>query len=638
MYKMLMIALSISIPVSLAAQSTVQLTGGSLNGQAVSTGILEVVVEPGDPITGTVSVETNNLGGPGDIAPLVLVWSWGAHETSYSTINGWISTGVSSHDVAIDMAAPAAAGVYYYTIAFGLEMTGAQVASLTNWQVPGNPHWNDGHDIADWASTEYDQSVSEYLVTTQYELQSGFQDRDVPAAMIKVTVADLSTVELLSGGLNGFSVDNGILEIIAEPGEPIAGTVSIEAENLGGPGDVCPLVLVWSWDAHETSYSTIDSWISTGISTHDVAIDMAAPASEGVYYYTIAHRLELTGAQVASLTNWQVPGNPHWNDGCDIADWGEIEYNQSVILHAVTTLYEGAGGFHPSTVPAAMIKVTVVDLSTVDLMSGGLNGYDVTNGVLEITVDPGVSITGTVSIEADNLGGPGDVAPLVLVWNWGAHETSYTTVNSWIPTGVSSHDVAIDMAAPAVEGVYYFTLAHALELNGAQVASLTNWQVPGSPHWNDGCDIADWGETEYDESLLNLGITCTYEGAGGFHQRKVAAAMIMVEVVDPTAADDGGFEAGLPADYAVRQNYPNPFNPSTRIDFTIPKREHVTITIYNLLGQRVATIVDETKPAGEYSVVWDGRDKFGQSVASGIYYYRLQAGDITKSKKMVLLK
>jgi len=627
------LVLMIFAPVIVVAQSTVQLTGGSLNGQAVTTGVLEIIVEPGDPIAGTVSVETNNLGGPGDVAPLVLVWNWGAHETSYNTIDGWISTGISTHDVVIDMTAPVAEGVYYYSIAFGLEMNGAQVASLTNWQVPGNPHWNDGHDIADWASTEYDQSVAEHLVTTQYELQAGFQDRDIPAAMIKVTVADISTVKLTSGGLNGFSVENGIHEITVEPGESIAGTVSIEAENLGGPGDIVPLVLVWNWGAHETSYSTIDGWISTGISTHDVVIDMTAPVAEGVYYYAIAFGLEMNGAQVASLTNWQVPGNPHWNDGHDIADWGEAEYNQSVFLHAVTTQYEGAGGFHSSTVPAAMIKVTVTDLSTVDLKSGGLNEYAVADGVLEITVDPDDPIAGTVTIDADNLGGASDIAPLVLVWNWGAHETSYSTIDDWIPPGVSSHDVVIDITAPAVEGDYYFTVAHALELTGAQVASLTNWQVPGSPHWDDGCDIADWGETEYTESLLNLGVSCTYEGAGGYHQRRLAAAMIKVEVKTSLAANDGDFDTELPANYTVSQNYPNPFNPTTIIEYTLPRAEHVQVVIYNLLGQEVETLVNARQTAGYYQVTWNAGN-----ATSGIYFYRVTAGSIDKTKKMVLLK
>jgi hypothetical protein len=636
MYKTLMTTLFALLPICVAAQPTVQLTDGALNGQAVVSGVLEVIVEPGEPIVGTVSIDANNNGGPANIAPLVMVWNWGTHETSFSTIDSWIPDGVSSHDVPIDMTAPAAEGTYYYTFAFALEKTGAQVASLTNWQVDaGNPHWDDGYDIADWGATEYDQSVIEYQVTTQYEGPAGWHEREVAAAMVKVTVVDLSTVDLASGGLNGFDVANGKLEITVEPGEPIAGTVSVDTDNLGGPSNIAPLVLVWNWDAHETSFSTIDSWIPDGASSHDVVIDMTAPAVEGTYYYTIAFALEKTGAQVASLTNWQVDaGNPHWNDGYDIADWSNTEYDESLLGLGVTCTYEGPSGFHERKVSAAMVKVTVVDLSTVDLVGGGLNGIDVANGKLEIMVEPGEQIAGTVSIDADNLGGPSNIAPLVMVWNWDAHETSFSTIDSWIPDGASSHDVIIDMMAPAAEGVYYFTFAFALEKTGAQVASLTNWQVDaGNPHWNDGCDIADWGEVEYNESLLGLGVTCTYEGPSGFHERNVSAAMVSVTVQEGSAADGVDIQTGLPDDFELSQNYPNPFNPATVIRYTLPKTARVQVTIYNLLGQEMEKLVNEKQNAGYYQVAWNGKN-----MASGVYFYHISAGSFVKTKKMLLLK
>jgi len=68
------------------------------------------------------------------------------------------------------------------------------------------------------------------------------------------------------------------------------------------------------------------------------------------------------------------------------------------------------------------------------------------------------------------------------------------------------------------------------------------------------------------------------------------------------------------------------------------QRGHITISIYNLLGQKTITIVDEVKPAGQYSVIWDGKDRRGEQVASGIYFYNLRINDIAESKKMILLK
>ena len=90
--------------------------------------------------------------------------------------------------------------------------------------------------------------------------------------------------------------------------------------------------------------------------------------------------------------------------------------------------------------------------------------------------------------------------------------------------------------------------------------------------------------------------------------------------------------------FALSQNYPNPFNPTTQIDFQLPSPCHVTLDVYNLVGQRVSRILDGFQEAGFQSAVWNGTDDAGNRVSSGVYFYRLQAGDFTASKKMVLLK
>jgi len=90
--------------------------------------------------------------------------------------------------------------------------------------------------------------------------------------------------------------------------------------------------------------------------------------------------------------------------------------------------------------------------------------------------------------------------------------------------------------------------------------------------------------------------------------------------------------------YTLNQNYPNPFNPICRIEYALPADCQVTLSIYNILGQRVRVLVDEYQSAGHKSVKWDGRDDQGKEVTSGIYFYRIQAGDFTEAKKMLLLK
>ncbi|UCB51721.1 MAG: T9SS type A sorting domain-containing protein [Candidatus Zixiibacteriota bacterium] len=85
-------------------------------------------------------------------------------------------------------------------------------------------------------------------------------------------------------------------------------------------------------------------------------------------------------------------------------------------------------------------------------------------------------------------------------------------------------------------------------------------------------------------------------------------------------------------------SYPNPFNPSTEISYTLPSVCHAEVSIFNILGQRVKTLVDEEQAAGLNSVTWNGTDQDGNKVTSGVYFYRIQAGDLTETEKMLLMK
>jgi hypothetical protein len=97
-------------------------------------------------------------------------------------------------------------------------------------------------------------------------------------------------------------------------------------------------------------------------------------------------------------------------------------------------------------------------------------------------------------------------------------------------------------------------------------------------------------------------------------------------------------ESALPYRFELSQNYPNPFNPVTTIEYSVPSRTDVTIKIFNVLGQKVRTLVDETKSAGSYRTEWNGVDDCGKSVSTGVYLYRFQADDVVQTKKMLLVK
>ena len=97
-------------------------------------------------------------------------------------------------------------------------------------------------------------------------------------------------------------------------------------------------------------------------------------------------------------------------------------------------------------------------------------------------------------------------------------------------------------------------------------------------------------------------------------------------------------EEVLPTEFTLGQNYPNPFNPSTQIRYALPERSKVTITIYNMLGGKVRTLVNDYQEAGYRSALWNATNDRGSLVSAGMYIYTIQAGNFYQAKKMILLK
>ena len=98
-------------------------------------------------------------------------------------------------------------------------------------------------------------------------------------------------------------------------------------------------------------------------------------------------------------------------------------------------------------------------------------------------------------------------------------------------------------------------------------------------------------------------------------------------------------EAATPTTFALGANYPNPFNPATTIPLAVPAgAKNVDLTIYNVLGQPMRQVWTGPLPAGEHRLTWDGRDAQGRPVAAGVYVYRLQVGEQTRTRKMVKIE
>ena len=103
------------------------------------------------------------------------------------------------------------------------------------------------------------------------------------------------------------------------------------------------------------------------------------------------------------------------------------------------------------------------------------------------------------------------------------------------------------------------------------------------------------------------------------------------QVVVPTGVADV-----VPAVHRLAQNFPNPFTTSTQIGYAVPEGAHATIRVYDAAGRMVTTLLNGTSSSG--SILWNGTDSSGRRVSTGIYFYRLRAGDVTETRKMLLLE
>ena len=140
-----------------------------------------------------------------------------------------------------------------------------------------------------------------------------------------------------------------------------------------------------------------------------------------------------------------------------------------------------------------------------------------------------------------------------------------------------------------------------------------NWRII-----NEGLPNSNASNITYDESYLYV----TTSGAG-IWQRNIQDIITHIDEE----------EENIPSNFQLFQNYPNPFNPSTTIEYAIPNQSHVTIKVYDLLGREVTTLINEEKPAGNYSVTFDGG-----GLVSGIYFYRLTSNKFSETKKLLLLR
>jgi hypothetical protein len=175
-----------------------------------------------------------------------------------------------------------------------------------------------------------------------------------------------------------------------------------------------------------------------------------------------------------------------------------------------------------------------------------------------------------------------------------------------VPAGTDTLEISVDTTGTAVI-VPYASIADVMAIYAATTGNYTadvSWTV-----------YADDGSDELEASNGPRTITVDvgwYLGSNG--------------------------EAAIPDVFALHQNYPNPFNPVTTIRYDVPEQAHVMMEIYNLLGQKVAVVVNGVHEPGFHAVRWNGTNIYGNALSSGMYFYHIQAGDFRSIKKLILVK
>jgi hypothetical protein len=169
----------------------------------------------------------------------------------------------------------------------------------------------------------------------------------------------------------------------------------------------------------------------------------------------------------------------------------------------------------------------------------------------------------------------------------------------------------------------------------APVYEYTNSYTEEAEDGNVRAFVLDFQADADDEELMvEWTVTANHDEAfGGWGNVTLRAAAVASEFLD---IEDR--QSLIPSNYQLDQNYPNPFNPSTTINFAIPKTDKVSLIIYDLVGRNVKTLINDELASGTHIVTWNGTDDAGNIVPSGVYFYKLQTGTFSETRKMMLLK
>ena len=223
----------------------------------------------------------------------------------------------------------------------------------------------------------------------------------------------------------------------------------------------------------------------------------------------------------------------------------------------------------------------------------------------------------------------------------------------FFPDGSLNEDIEIFMMLPSkfdsteqiINGVKFLVTVNGEPVEPYYFQIPLNLSIPFKEDLLDslGIDASELGLffMEGDGSFTTTGITNVLVDtvANRIYANIEHFSTLVIKKIDKTTDISEQTVAVYPENFGLMQNFPNPFNPETTIQFTLPKETHVTLAVYNLIGQKIVTLVDEVSKTGVNTVKWNGCDLSNNKVSSGLYFYTLRAGDdVLLTRKMVMMK
>jgi hypothetical protein len=336
------------------------------------------------------------------------------------------------------------------------------------------------------------------------------------------------------------------------------------------------------------------------------------------------------GTNVALTANGFAPGLP-------------LGFNFHYYIYDFTTVGAGADGWLSLNGNAVGFPDAVPNE---DSYAGAIAPYardlDPTAATYVRYLTTGVAPNRRFVIEYNNIpdqgGGNNKTFEVILAEGSNSIRFQYLTANNEpVAFGIESPDEVYGLGDGGTGDLYIdpsiVESNYAIEFIG-RPAWLSASPMGGSVFAGAGVDVT----IAFDASGLEAGV---YAAKITVFSNDPATPSVEVPVtltVEGTALSSDIDQAAIPTKFELFANHPNPFNPTTTIAYDLPRGVDVHLIVYDVNGRQVVELVNAAQPAGHHSIVWEGRNASGNTVASGVYFYRLKAGDFVQTKKMVMLK